>query len=363
MRTVKQTLHRAAFGGKPKRGFEARSSSSEGVRESDESDSDNDESDSDNDGNFRPRQRSRLSQLTGSSPTSASVWGTRYTAEGRPYYENYYTHLITWDKPADISNVVDPGITSTELTDTDGASDVDEMRRAPAAAAAPAAVPKAGSVLEGPARPIFMYRFWSCEIKHDPHGKGRMQFFEDTKDNYLLCGHDVSYFTNRKPDGTEIWLMHDDVDAAAKDAFPPLSSALALGNTSGHYLSFRCIVPGRGWGGLGKLLFNVLCAHMQTLGDTEITNVPANTKLQIYYEKEYGMSCGQQMCKKSLPVAGLPNRLIPLQTHVQIMSAAEAEASKATALAKEAAKATAAAAAGGETVGGIRRKQTFGKLW
>ena len=440
MHNARQTLHRAAFGGKPKRGFEALSSSeSEGHSDDDISDdaisdygisydgagddgvsddgvsdvsdngvSDDGVSDDDSDGNSRPRQRSRLNPLTGSSPTPPSVWETGYTEEGRPYYKNYYTGETTWDKPAGFVDTVDPGITSTELTDTDGVSDVDDVTSAPAATAAdsddsrfpqrsrlrrllassdvgetiedsddttdserkrwvasavPVAVPAAVPVAEGPARPIYMYRFWSCEIKNDPHGKGRMQFFEDTKHNTSLCGHDATYFTNRKPDGTEIWLMHDDVDAAARDAFPPLSSAVALGNTSGNYLAFRCIVPGRGWGGLGKLLFNVLCAHMQALGEKEINNVPANDALQKYYETEYGMTCGRHMCKKSLPIAGLPDRLIPLQTHVEIMSAAEAKVSKAAALAKQAAKATATAAAGGETTGGIRRKQTLGKLW
>ena len=68
-------------------------------------------------------------------------------------------------------------------------------------------------------RPVFVYRLRLSEQEGDVYAADRMQF-----------GHDAETdgrFNYSKP--VEVWIAHDDSDAAQANRIPPLSSVLILG--------------------------------------------------------------------------------------------------------------------------------------
>ena len=276
-------------------GYTETSSDSDYSTSDDDSDDDNDDdSDDDNESYDSTNNDSQNESI------DSNVWETYYN-DSVPYYYNTVTGETTWDNPNSVSVNV-PSV----------------------------AVPQA----------LYMYRFWTCEVKGDPCAAERKAFIEDTKLNESLCSHGAEYFTDIRL-GLQIWMLHDDASAAAMDTFPPLASAVALANTDDNYLSARCIVPNRGWSGLGKVLFKTICEHLVALGYDNISNMPANDKLEEYYKREYGMTCFDDGCTKAL--SGYTAQYLPVQTHMLIMSAEEAAASKAAADARAAARAASVA--------------------
>ena len=227
-------------------GYTETSSDSDYSTSDDDSDDDNDDdSDDDNESYDSTNNDSQNESI------DSNVWETYYN-DSVPYYYNTVTGETTWDNPNSVSVNV-PSV----------------------------AVPQA----------LYMYRFWTCEVKGDPCAAERKAFIEDTKLNESLCSHGAEYFTDIRL-GLQIWMLHDDASAVA-------------------------------------------------LGYDNISNMPANDKLEEYYKREYGMTCFDDGCTKAL--SGYTAQYLPVQTHMLIMSAEEAAASKAAADARAAARAASVA--------------------
>ena len=155
-----------------------------------------------------------------------------------------------------------------------------------------------------------------------PITRHKLELLEQTRDNMTLCKHLKEYFVNFQDiyeayddpkAGDCIWILHDDASAVERRAYPRLTHALAMAycevDAGQTKIALLCATE-RGPKGVGKRLFDAICADAAARGLTYLTLLAVLDRVDMYVTR-YGMTCDMSDCTIALPRPGLISQRVP----------------------------------------------------
>ena len=180
---------------------------------------------------------------------------------------------------------------------------------------------------------MFVFMF-----KQYPETPAKTAFFSGTVKDETLCRYGANYFTDMNPYAgplqnktTAIWILHNDVIAAAQNKFPSLKRVLALAKTvvapraltHGIIIKLLCatVLSKELQRGSGRILYDIICSHAGAVDCTFVKLHPAVDELYAVYTR-FGMVCTGKaddgFCEAALPREDIPELHVPFETSVPI---------------------------------------------